>query len=907
VKLKQIAQLIALIGVATPAVAQEQASASNVQRVEITGSSIKRIAREGALPVQTITSEEIQKAGITSAEQLVSQIASNGNGAYNLSSQQGFVTSFERTSNGQSNANLRGLGAANTLVLLNGRRVATHGLGGKAVDLNSIPLAAISRVEVLKDGASAIYGTDAIGGVINFILRKDYKGVEATAFTDITEAGGGNIHRVSVLGGAGDLDTDGYNIVASLTFDRNEKLRSKDRDFASNGYQPWRGLSPDTTGTPYANIASAAGTAIPASFRLPGDPQLYNRANLLAFQGKCDSVPGMSPYATALWKNPGSKYACAYDYGADTVLMQPVERANFVSRGTFRIAADTTGFVEFVASNTRSTMQFTQSQFTTANYPVGGPYYQDLSAYVPNFDRTKPIRFRWRCIECGPRTQETTADAFRLLAGLEGNIAGWDYRVGLSGAGSKADTELIDGYTVNQKMIDALQSGKINPWLLPGQAQTAEAMALIEAAKARGGLFGGKTRLGQLDGTISREWMQLGGGALATAFGFDLRRESYAFKPSDFSNGGAIKDAGGDPLLPKASRTIKAVYTEAILPLTREFEAQVAVRHDRYSDFGNTTNPKVALRWQPFQSFMVRASANKGFHAPEFLQLYSGEIEGLLNNAAADPELCPKNPGNPDYCAVKFNTLSGGNKNLKPEKSESFTLGFVLSPLDWATATVDLWQIKRTDRILQLDPRDVLANYQSLPENILRGPDGQITHIRGGWVNSAGDETRGIDLGLAFAGKLGAAKWNAVLDGTYIDSFKTRVFRNLSYTELVGEFGNRDFFVRWKHNLKFTYSRGDWSTTLTQNYTHSYKDQKPLGTVPAGFDPKVKAYVLYNLSATYSGFRNLKLTAGIKNLFDTDPSFSAHNVDDVGGTGWDARVGDPRGRSFTLQATYKFF
>src|SRR5687767_8171628 len=195
-KMQTLVGSLALLGLASHALAQT----APAQRIEITGSSIKRIQAEGATPLQTISREDIDRAGIVSAEQLVARITANGTGADNLSANVGIqLGTTDRNNNGNSSANLRGLGPNSTLVLLNGRRISNHGAKGNAVDLNSIPLAAIERVEILKDGASAIYGTDAIGGVINFILRRDYRGVEITASTDITEQGGGDIHRGSLL------------------------------------------------------------------------------------------------------------------------------------------------------------------------------------------------------------------------------------------------------------------------------------------------------------------------------------------------------------------------------------------------------------------------------------------------------------------------------------------------------------------------------------------------------------------------------------------------------------------------------------------------------------------------------------------------------------------------------------
>ncbi|WP_395008420.1 TonB-dependent receptor plug domain-containing protein, partial [Undibacterium sp.] len=203
-KLKKLAQIISLICIAAPAYAQVAAPAVNkdapkatpqkVERIEVTGSSIKRVADEGALPLQIITKEEIDREGITSAEQLISLLSANGNGADNMSSNVAFSINANENRNSDSvaGANLRGLGSASTLILLNGRRVSTHGARGNTVDLNAIPLAAVARVEILKDGASAVYGTDAIGGVINFIMRKDFSGVQITGGTNITHDGGGN-------------------------------------------------------------------------------------------------------------------------------------------------------------------------------------------------------------------------------------------------------------------------------------------------------------------------------------------------------------------------------------------------------------------------------------------------------------------------------------------------------------------------------------------------------------------------------------------------------------------------------------------------------------------------------------------------------------------------------------------
>jgi iron complex outermembrane receptor protein len=919
VKIKKMAHMIALIGVVAPAAGPvfAQTGDAAMQRVEITGSSIKRVAKEGALPIQVINYDTIEKSGITSTEQLIRSLSANGTGADNMTSGNNvFGADADRVSGGASYASLRGLGPNSTLVLLNGRRIAAFGASAKAVDLNAIPLGAIQRVEILKDGASAIYGTDAIGGVINFILRTDYRGLELSLNDNFTQEGGGANRRLSLLGGVGSLQVDGFNIMGSVTYDNNEKLSSRDRSFA-NGFQPSRGLSPDTTGTPNANQLTGAGTALGTGFKMPGDTTTYLQANPLSFQGKCDTVAGMSQYQTALWKDvtspTRSTYSCAYDYGADYVISFPVERLNAVSRGTLKINADHSLFVEALYGHTKATAELTPVQISTslANgnaYPVGGAYYQDLSAYIPTFDKTKPIIYKWRAYPWGNRTQENVTDNARLLIGAEGVIGKWDYRTGLSHGESTTKTALTDGYGYTSKMYAALASGVINPWAADGQTQTPEAMALVESTKFRGAFQHGKTKLTQLDGNLSGEVWQLPAGAMSMAVGFDLRREGYSFAQDVDAT--TILLSPGNAALPEASRDVKAIYTELLVPVTRQLEMQLALRTDHYSVFGRTTNPKISLRYQPTSSLLFRGSANKGFLAPSFTQLYSAQLLQELPNGIIDPIGCPAHPGDPAYCAIpRLPYFTGGNKDLKPETSKQGSIGVVFEPVKGYSASLDYWAINSLNRILNRTPQVVLANAALLEQNIVRAPDGTIAYVTAGWINAAGAKTRGADLSLRGDGKLNNYNWNFSLDGTYTRSFKFAEIEGQEYKEYVGNFYTRDLYLRWKHNASFSLARGDWSAMLIQNYSSGYKDQVPnggKGTPPTGFNPNVKAYTKYDLSASYTGFKDTTITLGIQNLLDTDPPFTAHNVDEVVGAGWDPRVADPRGRSLSILLKYKF-
>jgi len=917
VKVKKLAQLIALMGAVSPAIAQDVQVSGPIQRVEITGSSIKRVAKEGALPVQVISADTLQKQGITSAEQLMATISANGTGADNPTSGNNvFGADADRVSGGASFASFRGLGPNSTLVLINGRRAPTHGKSGKAVDLNSIPMAAISRIEILKDGASAIYGTDAIGGVMNIILKTDYQGVEASVYTNITEEGGGNIHRGSLILGTGDLGTDGFNIMATAAFTRNEKLSSKRRAFA-NGFQPARGLSPDTTGTPFANQLTGANTALGTGFKMPNDPNTYLQANPLSFQGKCDSVEGMSQYQTALWKDVTSPlrstYSCAYDYGGDYVMQSPSDQTNLLVRGTYKLAQDHTMFVEGIGSRSDVISILTPAQISTSlasgnAYPVNGPYYQDLSAFIPSFNRNLPIIYKWRANALGNRTQENSTTSGRVLVGFEGVIRGWDYKLGLSKAQSTSHMDLLDGYAYTTDFYRVLGSGIVNPWSLDGK-QTQAAMDAIEKTKYRGAFQTGKTTMTQIDGTVSGELFDLPAGKLAMAAGFDFRRETYLYSQDVAAE--PILLAPGNANLPKASRDVKAVFAEFIVPVTKDLELQLAVRRDDYSVIGATTNPKVAFRYQPANWLLFRGSANKGFLAPSFTQLYTGALRQELASGIIDTVGCAAHPGDPRFCAPeRFDYISGGNQSLKPETSKQGTLGVVIEPFKGFSASIDWWAINMKDRILNRSASIVLQNAALLPGNIFRNPDGTIDYVQAGWINAAGAKTRGIDLGLRGDGKFGDGfKWNATLDGTWTGSYEFAEIAGQPYKEYVGKFFTRDLYLRWKHAATFSVSKGDWNVLVSNNFASGYKDQLPnngKGTPPPGFDPDVSSYTRFGLSATYTGYKNTTLTFGVQNLFDRDPPFTAHNVDDVVGAGWDPRVADPRGRAFTFNVKYKF-
>ena len=943
-----------LAAMAMPALAQQAGggqeaptqSVRTLDQVRVTGSRIKRTDVEAALPVTIIQKAELDAQGITSAEQLLQQLNVASSGPDSLAANSGVAPPGTRGNNGVSGANLRGQGADATLVLLNGRRVAAHGLAGQVVDLNSIPIAAIERVEVLRDGASAVYGTDAIGGVINFITRDNHQGVSVTAGADVTQEGGGNIYRASVLGGWGDLESDGWNVWAAVNAKRNEILRGNQRDFA-NSFQPARGLSPDTRGTPFANVVSGTGSLIGTGLRDPASTLTKTTINTLELPGGAGCEAGgdmMGPYDDKVWASPGASFGCAWDYGRARTIQQPVDSVQAIGRATFKFNDNHQFFAEFMASQVSSTRQFEAQQISSSvnasatqldayelNATTKATYdaiYNQIRNYFgdqANLVYGRPITYRWRCYACGPRQLETSTDAYRLLFGMTGVLGSWDYDVGLSRAESRAETVLAGGYYFTPQLKAALKSGVLNPFLMPGSDQSPAAYAALAAADASGLLlYKGVSTTTTLDASFSgslgfRLWGQ---DEVAAATGFDLRREEYEFNgPADWSRGNAyVFGAPGDAsnyMSPK-KRNVKAAFAELNLPVVDSLEVNLAVRHDRYDGFGGTTNPKYSFKWQPMDWLVFRGAYSTGFKVPDFAKLFRGITETQYTGLdLADPSICPNGRYNPDVanCNVQIrpNIVTGGNPNLEPEEAKQRSIGFVIAPNPNFNVSVDWWEIERINTIRSgFNLSTMTANYPLYAANFIRDSSGTIVQIDQRFINTGGTLTSGIELDANLRGEIAGGDWNVHLNGNYLDTFKTKTFDNLPYSgNLVGEYERYfNLPIKWKHTLGLGWSKGDWSHVLTQVYRGGYKDWQPPGIVngyvPPDYQRDVDSYTLYHYSVSWTGIDRLKLTFGIRNLLDTDPPFTLRYLDDGDGAGWEARVADPRGRSFNLLAEYRF-
>lgn len=932
-----IATLAALPGAAWAAEGEEG------KAIIVTGSRIKQDPNNSPLPLQIITPEDLSRNSVSSPEQAIALLTDNGTGADNLASNSDVSPPGQRGNNGASSANLRGQGPAATLVLLNGRRVAAHGLSGSAVDVNQIPFMAIERIEVLKDGASAIYGTDAVGGVINFITKKNYHGLGASGFVDITQKGDAPIYRLSAIAGYGDLDTQGFNIMGTVGYTWTMPLQAKDRSFV-NTFQHDRGLGVDTRGTPFATIVNLAGTAFPTSGSFPLIPGTTQAAtggiNLLRLPGQpgCNAVADMDIYDTQVWGLPQNGLACSFDTGKNVFLQQQQKTLTYYGRGTVKLG-DSELMVELTGSNADADKRYSQVQITpnttTQNYSyklVSGVndaayanVYNTLINAFPTLASRIPygtgFSYRWRCMECGEREVLTNTKTFRAAVALDGPISSaWDYHVGATYAQSQSLSTLKGGFYFQDALVAALNSGKVNPFLFPGQTQSQAGLDAIAAASAYGTvLYGGKYSVKQADASVAGSLFELPGGTVKLAAGVDYRREEYRFNGDTRTVQRTIIAAPFDNqnALNGVHRDIKAAYAELLIPVFTGFEISAAGRIDDYTGFGTTTNPKISARWRPAPWIMFRGSYNTAFRVPTFNQIFNPQVSTLYTGSDfADPKNCPGGKIVEPTCPTlsrAINIINGGNPNLGPETAREFSAGVVLEPSRNFSASADFWSINRKNTIQTLPLSYLFQNYSIFADRFLRDSTGKLTDVVQIYENIGTTRTQGIDFTLrgridALGGTLSAG-----LDGTLLLKKDEQVNSSAAVLNELGVYSlAADLGLKWKHNAFIAWSNDKWGASFTQIYRSGYKNQVLPGILAGTFDPccdvtDVKAYTIYNFSTYVNIDKRMKLTFGVKNVFDTDPPF-AISYDSNNGTGssWEPRVADPRGRSFTLQVELKY-
>jgi iron complex outermembrane recepter protein len=892
----------ALITGAPPVFAQQQ-----LDRVEVTGSSIRRIASETALPVTVIKVEELTKQGITNAEQAMTRIVAN-------QSSFGASSSIGGTTGGKSEADLRGLSgptntnANKTLVLLNGRRIANHAFDAAAVDLNAIPLAAVDRIEILRDGASAIYGSDAIGGVINFILRREVVGLELSG--DIQKPqrdGGGDTKRMTISGGFGSLTDQRFNIFGSIDVRKQSVLEAKDRNFASTGVI--RG----------AVVAGTSGSSF------PGDLNGFE-PSLAAGCAPPNSIP-----------NPAGT-ACRYDFTRDIDIITENEQTTGLLRGSFAITPDHTASIEYLRAHNKSTARVAPAPNNYA-MPVTSPFFPAgatptvggvLDPTVGDgVTRAPGGTVNWRLVPAGKRTSGDDTTTERTMAEVQGILMGWDYRTAIGTSQNKSEANVKRGYVSDDQIALGIWNGVINPF----GPQTAAGAAAIEAAQNVAPTQIGKNKVNFGDIRISNpEIFQLPAGPVGLAFGVEHRTEKSSFEALPIT--AVLGSLGIDPDSDTAgSRKASALYAELSIPVVKDLELSLAARYDKYNDFGDTFNPKIGLRYQPTKELLVRGTYNSGFRAPTLYEIYQPQSLTFTSDNYDDPLLCPGGVAVPGalpgtVCGQQTLQRVGGPggvglppDTLQPEKSKSLTLGLVFEPTSAVTLGVDYWKINIKNLISSVAEQAVFGDATKYAGKFVRcsqlpaGPGAGIDRLDVdvcqnfpnfdpiAFIDSATENlgelrTEGIDVSAAWRSEAtSAGRFGLSFEGTYVTKYQYQRERNGEFINAVGRYSDNAPIFRWQHVVTATWSSGPWAATLGQRMKSGYVDQDGINAV--------KDYYLFDTSIAWTGIKGLTVVAGINNLFDTAPPLTGQVT--TFQRGYDPRFTDPLGRTFTLRAAYKFF
>jgi iron complex outermembrane receptor protein len=806
------------------------------QRIEITGSSIKRVQNEGATPLQVVTRAQIDRLAVTSLGDLLNLLPSMAG------AEDGGFT-LQPTRAGFQGAAMPGFGNADTLVLLNGKRLAKYPVDGDTADLNGIPLSLIDRVEVLRDGASAIYGSDAIAGVVNLITRRDYAGIGVQASFGETSRSDGRKQRGAVWAGFGDLQKNRWNVLFGLEADKVDPIFDRDREITANADLRPYGLPDDRLPTsPEPNVLLLASNRWQPIF--PCKPPLPPQ--------------GVSVVAA----QPG--LVCGFNANATTQLQPEVKSTSLFAGATFMLGETMQLRLEHFGKKKESGNFLNPQPITNtvAASDPANPYGEDV---IWAFRSVDPRLFRRKNIE---------VESQRTMAELSGSVAAWDWNVAI-GRGQGDYTEISSGYFVNSLFVNAVRTGVVNPFtgrlnpddLVPLTARPVRtARTVVDFADAK------------ISGTLAK----LPAGELAAAFGLSSFDEDYRNTPDPLQAAGLLR---GDPRLAlvNSGRKAQALFAEAVVPLFKGTELTGAVRHDRYSDFGNTTNGKLSLRVQPSRAFLLRASAGTGFRAPSLEALSATDITGFPN--ATDFAGCAAAGTPRDQCAPKqIFTVVKSNPALKPEKSEAVTLGLVFEPFAGTSASIDWIKVEKKDAIealgLQtiLDNPDVpVAGFGTARNLVRRLPNGQIDPdtstpaVIAPTANLAKVIVEVVDLNLRWAFNAGPVRLRLENNSSRLLSRKKEPIPGLPLDEFAGVAG----FPKWRNAFSVNAAWGAFEGTAFVRSVAGFEDIDDPSARTAQ-TRRVPSWTVLDLTFSHHGLINkgTRIDFVVKNATDRMPPLS---------------------------------
>ncbi len=902
---KQRPHLISLAVVALSAQVHAQTNTATsdgkLERVEITGSMIKRLDAESPAPVSVISREEILRSGANSVEELLRGSSAVGpGGQQDLSSGNGWA-------GGTGSVSLRGMGSAATLTLINGRRLAPAAVvdpntGQSTIfNVNAIPMSAIDHIEILKDGASSLYGSDAIAGVVNIILRRDYQGRNLSVSASQRSDGLFKTQTVNGMWGFGDQAKDGFNVMAGLDIYR--------RDAVSIVENP-NLVDQSTYGSLYSRLA------LSSTYSNPGNFYTYKNGSTGSFMGQNSGCATENQVAVS---SSNAALACKYvTYGENYFYVGKQDRTGGLLRATLDLPKGATLTGELLASRSQSTYYSNpatigETSTTWGDSKGNSITYKGLvlpgthadnptknaTSTNPVFGYTAPtalgLRYRFTDI---PRYQLETADNIRAVLNAEFEWKGWDWNAGLLHHWQRNVQERHGMISVS-----ALNAAVADGSYHFGGTNTADVLAALSPTVERKG----SAQTTALDLRGSRELFKLDGGMAMLGVGSELRSERFTLSADSRVAAGDIYGLGISEA--DGSRRVAAAYAELQAPLVKDLETQAALRVENYSDFGTALTGKLGTKYKLAPNAAVRATLSNGFRAPSLSQITKSSVFAFTT--VQDKVLCPVYSSSNENCAISISSVIQANPDLKPEKSTTATAGLMFSPVSGTDAMLDFFFIERRNEVDRLSAQSVVNREAEFSTKVIRasttdGTVGRITQVIRQYRNMSLTQTSGLDFELTQSLSLAAGHKLKLSAGG------TRTFKYVSQTEAgTAKYDSIGYYERprIKSFVSANYNWADWSGTLRFNYlgtmkSYSYGYSCDSTATAAGRTDlcTLPEYITADLSVVYTGVRGLRLSAMIKNLADKRPPTDVNYYD----TGYNPGLYDVKGRYFTLSASYDF-
>ncbi len=820
------------------AVQAEEQQVEKLQKMKVTGSRLTRASMEGSTPVAVIGRAEIERAGDISIADVLRKSSLNSFGSFSESSGNSWQS--------QATMSLRGLGPSRTLVLINGKRLpgsATMGAG--AANLNVIPAAIVERVEVMADGGSAVYGSDAVAGVVNVILKDEFDGINVTVGAGIPSQDGGDEQNFSIVTGT---SGEKGNIYFSFEHDSKDEIYLRDRDFLSS------------SNTDAANYFDMSGVSIFGR-------NVYHAGQLQPLFGretdaKCESSAGF----VGITNYPGLGDICGYDYTAEAAKTASLERNTVFVNGNIFLTDTTTFNGQMLLSRNESFGRFAPAAgfFSVDPTTSGGADFFTENGLDPA-QGAATVYYRFDNVG----TRDTTVKDFQadLKAGLDGSFYTdsfgeviWETGYHLNYSNSN---ERGTGYVLRTPAESLANAGEFQ-----NGEFSADATADLAATTARES----EMQMHQVSGGLQFDLAQVGNVTIPLYFGAEYTTYDYFDQYDSQSEAGNIIGSAGNSAA--GDRETYAFYAESLIAFTDELEMNLAARYDHYSDFGDEVSPKASFRYQPLDNLMFRAGAGMGFRAPSLSNLYGADSES--NDWAKDYVYCEANGISDADCPERqYTATRTSNEDLDAEKSLSFNFGVSYSPIEDLDVTVDYYNIQIEDTIVMNTLQSMIDQErnsgQSNP-NITRDSSGSITHAIVPLSNIGDLDTSGLDLKVNYLYDFNAVTVRYDFMGSYVLDYSSPEYVNGPTNNKVGRNGLPEY--RFQTGLGFNvmsehdiYLSADHIADQAQDVDENYNKT---GKIPS----HTTFNVAYNYLAPWDG----KFTAGVRNLTDEDPAFESDGV-----------------------------